>query len=163
SGARASTGGTNGGATSAGRGGTDQPEGGSASGGESEGGSSALGGSEGAGRGNGGSIVVGGTGGMGGGAGRRGCMGDELPLVPSGTSPCGFALPDAAFDFVRINVWLGNTMLCSAYASDCVPNGWQFSASIDEIILCDDACRAFEATPDAMVTAELGCATVVCD
>jgi hypothetical protein len=90
-------------------------------------------------------------------------VGDEFPLVPSETSPCAFALPDAPIDLGRINVWLGNTRLCGAYASECVPNGWYFSASIDDIILCDDACRAFEATPDAMVIAELGCATVVCD
>jgi hypothetical protein len=144
-------------------GGMDPSDGGDASAGESGGGAGgAPGGSGGADRGgSGGSIAIGGTGGTGGMIG--GCMSPAIELEASASSPCSFVLPDEAIDINRINVRIGNEPVCSVgLGATCNQEGWAFSATPREILLCPRTCEALDDAPDPTVFGLFGCFTVPC-
>ena len=145
-------------------GGTDPSDGGDASAGESGGGAGgAPGGSGGAERGgSGGSIAIGGTGGTGGMIG--GCMSSiAIELEASPSSPCSFVLPAEPMDLNRINVRIGDELVCSVgLGGTCNPQGWQFSATLREIVLCPATCEALDDAPDPTVLGLFGCFTVLC-
>lgn len=99
---------------------------------------------------------------------------DALDSIRGRALSCEFEIPkesSGALDYLRVNLRFSSAgqdqqLVYVRDASRCTADGWYYDtdpadSAPTKIVVCPEVCTAFENAPDAEVSIQIGCATVV--